>query len=112
MLFKWGLHFGIVSKTLSYIHTEHMPYLSKIRLVYIRKVQNKVFVFLRPFSSFLWYFFCCLRLRKICFQVWSNILLKNILIHSLLNFLSYVYIAVFDAETALEDAKLLILEQV
>ena len=110
MLFKWGLHFGIVSKTLSYIHTEHMPYLSKIRLVYIRKVQNKVFCAL--FQAFCGTFFCCLRLRKICFQVWSNILLKNILIHSLLNFLSYVYIAVFDAETALEDAKLSILEQV
>ena len=31
--------------------------------------------------------------RQNCLQVWSNALLENILIHCLINFLSYVYIA-------------------
>ena len=84
----------------------------KYALFILEKFKTKFLFFCALFQAFCGTFFCCLRLRKICFQVWSNILLKNILIHSLLNFLSYVYIAVFDAETALEDAKLTILEQV
>ena len=58
------------------------------------------------------YFLLPLKRRKTCFQVWPNILLKNILIHSLINFLSYVDIAVFGAETALEVNKLTIVEHV
>ena len=47
--------------------------------------------------------------RKIS-NVVNHMLLKNIHIHSL-NFLNFVYISVFDVETALENAKLAILER-
>lgn len=39
-----------------------------------------------------------------CFQVWSNMLLKIIQIHSL-NLLNFVHIVVFDVETTLQNAR-------
>ena len=49
-----------------------------------------------------------MKVRK-SFQMCSNMLLKNIQMNSL-NLLSFVYIVVFDVETALENIKLAILE--
>ena len=49
-----------------------------------------------------------MKVRK-SFRMCLNMLLKNIQINSL-NLLSFVYIVVFDVETALDNIKLAILE--
>lgn len=110
------LYKGVASDLLKgvFLIPIHMAYpLKKMCCIHLEKLNKKFLFFCFHFQMFCdVYFLLLLKGRKTCFQVWPNILLKNILIHSLINFLSYVDIAVFGAETALEVNKLTIVEHV
>ena len=68
------------------------------------------FDFLCTSLNFRQYFLLLIKVRNIYFQMWSNMLLKNMHIQSL-NLLSFVYIIVFNVETALEVVNLAVLKR-